>query len=154
MSRHRIKNIDYDNDDYDEDEDDYEDDELSPEDREQMHHRTIEVRELLASQLPPVPASDEDIWESLWHYYYDVDKTVAYLRSGLSYLFLLRISLCYCIYIYIYIYVSWSDSTKRLTSHYLLVEKFSPAPSTTATTTKKQLKSEDQRKSKPKGNGK
>lgn len=84
MSRHRIKNIAYDDDDdeyADEDEGYGDDGEISPEDREQMKRCTLEVRELLQSEIPPVPASDEEIWESLWHYYYDVDKTVGYLRS-------------------------------------------------------------------------
>ncbi|KAK2744279.1 Hsp70 suppressor, GTPase facilitates ribosomal subunit dissociation [Myotisia sp. PD_48] len=80
MSRHRVKNIGYDDDSYD---DDYEDDsnELSPEDREQMKIRTIEVKQLLQSQIPPILASDNDIWEALWHYYYDVDKSVGYLEK-------------------------------------------------------------------------
>lgn len=86
MSRHRIKNIDYEDDDYAEnDEGDYaEDTEISPEDREQMKLKTVEVQQLLQSEIPPVLASEEEIWESLWHYYYDVDKTVTYIRSKLS----------------------------------------------------------------------
>ena len=91
MSKNRIKNISYDDDYLDEDEDDYgENDELTPEDREQMRQGTIEVRQLLQSELPPIIVTDEEIWESLWHYYYDVDKTVGYLRSELGFLLFLR----------------------------------------------------------------
>lgn len=79
MSRHRVKNVAvYEDDEYD---DDYEDDELSPEDREQLRLGTIETRQLLQSQIPPVPATDQEIQEALWHYYYDVDKSVEYLSS-------------------------------------------------------------------------
>ncbi|EEP76312.1 TEF1 protein [Uncinocarpus reesii 1704] len=86
MSRNRVKNVAYDDDDY-YDEDEYGDEgELSPEDREQMRLRTTEVQELLRSEIPPIQAKEEEIWESLWHYYYDVDKTVAYLRSGVPFL--------------------------------------------------------------------
>jgi elongation factor 1 alpha-like protein len=87
MSRHRIKTIDFVEDDYGEgDEDDgYEDNNIvSPEDQEQMRVSTAEVRKLLDSEIPPVPASDQEIWEALWHYYYDVDKSVGYLRSVYS----------------------------------------------------------------------
>ncbi|KAI1984947.1 hypothetical protein LOZ53_003807 [Ophidiomyces ophidiicola] len=79
MSRHRVKNVAYDDDDdyYD---DDQGGDELSLEDRELMRLRTLEVQTLLRSELPPIQATEEEIWESLWHYYYDVDKTTSYLR--------------------------------------------------------------------------
>ncbi|KAL1960364.1 hypothetical protein VTO42DRAFT_8324 [Malbranchea cinnamomea] len=82
MSRHRVKNVSVYDDDF-VDDDDYHDDEdeLTPEDREQMRLGSIEVRQLLQSEIPPVPATDEEIWEALWHYYYDVDKSVAYLRK-------------------------------------------------------------------------
>lgn len=82
MSRSRIKNISFEGDDYVDDQDDYEDgDELSPEDRERMRACTAQARDLLGSEIPPIPASDEEIWEALWHYYYDVDRSVGYLRS-------------------------------------------------------------------------
>lgn len=80
MSRHRVKNISYDDDDLDDEIDDN-DDELSPEDREQMRLATIEVQQLLRSQIPAIEAKEDDIWETLWHYYYDVDKSVEYLTS-------------------------------------------------------------------------
>ncbi|WEW58172.1 hypothetical protein PRK78_003640 [Emydomyces testavorans] len=81
MSRSRVKNIAYDDEDYYDDDQYGEDGELSPEDREQMRLRTLEVQELLRSQLPPIQATEDEIWEALWHYYYDVDMTVAYLRK-------------------------------------------------------------------------
>jgi elongation factor 1 alpha-like protein len=87
MSRHRIKNIDFVDDDYGEgdEEDEYEDDNMvSPEDHEQMRLSMVEARKLLDSEIPPVPASDQEICEALWHYYYDVEKSVGYLRSVYS----------------------------------------------------------------------
>ncbi|KAF3492318.1 translation elongation factor Tu [Arthroderma uncinatum] len=80
MSRHRVKNISYDDDDFD-DEVDADENELSPEDREQMKLRTVEVQQLLRSLIPPIEAKEDDIWEALWHYYYDVDKSVDYLKK-------------------------------------------------------------------------
>lgn len=95
MSRNRIKNISYGGDDDYVDDDDYgEENELSPEDREQMRLRTAEVQELLRSEIPPIQAQEEEIWGSLWHYYYDVDKTVSYLRSKFRYRFALSSVLC------------------------------------------------------------
>ena len=81
MSKHRIKNVLADDDVYD----DFDDDEgeqdgtetLSAEDREQLRSGTSQVRDALAG----VPATDSEIQEALWHYYYDVGKSVAYLKS-------------------------------------------------------------------------
>lgn len=70
-------------DDYDDYDDDYDgggDEGLSAEDKEQMREGTIKVREALGS----FPATDEEIQDSLWHYYYDVAKTVSYLKSTVS----------------------------------------------------------------------
>lgn len=80
MSRHRVKNIDYDSEDLDDEYDDYEEEEeqVSPEDKEQLRQGTIKVREVLGVE--PI-ATDAEIQESLWHYYYDVEKTVNYLLS-------------------------------------------------------------------------
>ncbi|OAX78671.1 translation elongation factor Tu [Emergomyces africanus] len=82
MSRNRIKNIAYDDDDFASasDDDGIGSNDMTPEDREQMRQCTIEVREQLDADTPPVPASDEEIWESLWYYYYDVEKTAGWLR--------------------------------------------------------------------------
>jgi len=81
MSKHRIKNVvadddlfdDFDNDDGDVDETET----LSVEDREQLRLGTLKVREALAG----LSASDSEIKEALWHYYYDVGKSVTYLKS-------------------------------------------------------------------------
>ena len=48
---------------------------------EQMEIGTASVRSILG---PEVLVSDKDIQDSLWHYYYDVDKTVDYLLSMCS----------------------------------------------------------------------
>ena len=52
--------------------------ELSSEDKEQMQDGTAKVRSILGSELN---VTDKDIQDSLWHYYYDVEKTVTYLLS-------------------------------------------------------------------------
>jgi len=44
---------------------------------EQMRIGTIAVREVLPAATTQI--TDKEIQESLWHYYYDVEKTVAYL---------------------------------------------------------------------------
>ncbi|KAI0483554.1 P-loop containing nucleoside triphosphate hydrolase protein [Xylaria cf. heliscus] len=82
MSRHQAyRNYDYEN-----DLDEYEgagysedDDELSPEDRAQMVAGTTQVRAALGSDSSKVTTTQ--IEEALWHYYYDIDKSVAYLAS-------------------------------------------------------------------------
>lgn len=56
-----------------------EDEELSPEDRALMQQGTIDVKAALASEASKV--TTEQIQEALWHYYFDVDKSVAYLIS-------------------------------------------------------------------------
>lgn len=77
----RVKQLGYDGDDlyYD---DDYSDegggDGLSPEDKEQMRQGTIQVKAALASS---ISVSDAEIQEALWHYYYDIDKSVTYLKN-------------------------------------------------------------------------
>ena len=81
MSKHRIKNVvadddlfdNFDNDDGDVDETET----LSVEDREQLRLGTLKVREALAG----LSASDSEIQEALWYYYYDVGKSVTYLKS-------------------------------------------------------------------------
>lgn len=45
---------------------------------EQLRLGTIEVRNVLGSQ---VPVTDKEIQDSLWHTYYDVEKTAAYLLN-------------------------------------------------------------------------
>ncbi|KAK4209795.1 putative glucose-regulated protein 78 of hsp70 family [Rhypophila decipiens] len=80
MSRHQaVRNLDYkaaldEYDGYSEEED-----ELSPEDRAAMTQGTIDVRAILGPVSSKVTTAQ--IEEALWHYYYDIDKTVAYLVS-------------------------------------------------------------------------
>lgn len=80
MSRHQyIRNLDY-----QEAVDEYEgyseeEDELSPEDRELMNKGTADVQAALGVEASRVTVAQ--IEEALWHYYYDVDKSVAYLIS-------------------------------------------------------------------------
>lgn len=90
MAHRRVKDIDYDEDELDEysDAGGYEveagEDELSPEDKEQMRVGTVKVREALGDAFP---VSDQAIQEALWHYFYDIDKSVSYLKSrSLQYL--------------------------------------------------------------------
>ncbi len=86
MSNRRIKNLAADDDGYEED-DYYEDeshggdggDEMTDEDREQMRTGTAKVREGLGPSSSSVPI--KDIEEALWHYYYDVGKSITYLKS-------------------------------------------------------------------------
>ncbi|KAL1970010.1 hypothetical protein VTN77DRAFT_6415 [Rasamsonia byssochlamydoides] len=76
MSRHRVKSLDYDEDDLD---DDY--DEPDPEEQEQLEEYTNEVLRQLRAGEPSVTASREEVQEALWHYYNDVQKSVNYLRN-------------------------------------------------------------------------
>ncbi|KAF2453715.1 elongation factor 1 alpha [Lineolata rhizophorae] len=87
MSGHRrVKDISYDEDDldydYDEGDEYYEDeagdDTLSPEDQEQMRVGTIKVREALG---PSITATEKEIQDALWNYYYDVANSVKHIRS-------------------------------------------------------------------------
>ena len=82
MSNRRVKSLAVDDDDYDEDyEEDYDEpqgEELTDEDKRQMQQGTIKVREGLGSAYN---VSDKDIQEALWHYYYDIGKSVTYLKS-------------------------------------------------------------------------
>ncbi|KAI0155296.1 P-loop containing nucleoside triphosphate hydrolase protein [Xylariaceae sp. FL1272] len=80
MSRHQAyRNYDYENDldEYAGEGFDDEEDELSPEDRAQMAAGTSQVRTQLGDQSSKI--STQQIEEALWHYYYDVEKSVAYL---------------------------------------------------------------------------
>ncbi|KAK6005176.1 hypothetical protein QM012_007955 [Aureobasidium pullulans] len=95
MAHRRVKEIDYDEDEYDdyysgEDEYGYEgadtgaaadaqEGELSAEDKEQMRIGTEKVRAALGDTSDFV--TDEAIQEALWHYYYDVGKSVTYLKN-------------------------------------------------------------------------
>jgi len=89
MTSHRAKDLGYDEDDLGySDEDYYEeegaadagDDVLTAEDAEQMRIGTASVREALGDELSGF-ITDNQIQEALWHYYYDVAKSVTYLKS-------------------------------------------------------------------------
>jgi elongation factor 1 alpha-like protein len=82
----RTRNVDYD-DEYDDDDDYLEEegeggDGITEDDKEQMRLGTIQVREALGEFEAGI--SDAQIQESLWHYYYDVAKTVVYLKNKLG----------------------------------------------------------------------
>ncbi|KAL4817258.1 hypothetical protein BDW67DRAFT_174826 [Aspergillus spinulosporus] len=79
MSRHRVKAVSYDDDDYDDYDDGY--DSQDPEEREFLEECTREVQSQLAAGDPPVSATRDEVQEALWHYYNDVDKSVNYLRG-------------------------------------------------------------------------
>ncbi|KAH7151904.1 hypothetical protein B0J13DRAFT_673022 [Dactylonectria estremocensis] len=82
MSRHRIVHTfntddivsEFDGEDYAEEED-----ELSPEDRVAMANGTAEIRRALGSESGKI--TTEQIQEALWHYYYDLDKSITYLTK-------------------------------------------------------------------------
>lgn len=80
MSRHRVKNVGYDDDD-----DDYYDDDgyesPDPEELEFLQQCTTAVLQQLRAGQPPVTATKEEVQEALWHYYNDVGKSVQYLRG-------------------------------------------------------------------------
>lgn len=77
MSRHRIKSLEYDDDDYE----DEEYDEVDPGEQEQLEAYTNEVLNELQTGQPPVTATRQEVQEALWHYYNDVAKSVNYLRG-------------------------------------------------------------------------
>ncbi|OQE47367.1 hypothetical protein PENCOP_c001G02677 [Penicillium coprophilum] len=77
MSRHRIKDVDYDDDDlYDED-DVLED----PEEQEFLQQCTTAVLQQLGAGQPSVTATKQEVEDALWHYYNDIEKSVNYLRG-------------------------------------------------------------------------
>ncbi|KAF3037411.1 Hsp70 suppressor, GTPase facilitates ribosomal subunit dissociation [Didymella keratinophila] len=80
----RARNVDYDDDDiYDDDY--YEEEEAEPmsaDDKEQMRISTISAREALGEAGGFI--TDAQIQEALWHYYYDVGKSVSYLKNKLA----------------------------------------------------------------------
>jgi hypothetical protein len=46
-----------------------------------MRQAIVDVKAALE---PEYQLPEKEIYDSLWHYYYDVDKSVAYLQSGNS----------------------------------------------------------------------
>ncbi|KAI1649374.1 P-loop containing nucleoside triphosphate hydrolase protein [Daldinia loculata] len=82
MSRHQAyRNYDYENDldEYEGDEFGDEEEELSSEDQAQMNVGTAQVRTALGVESSKV--TTKQIQDALWHYYYDVDKSVTYLMT-------------------------------------------------------------------------
>ncbi|KAF4446527.1 elongation factor 1-alpha [Fusarium austroafricanum] len=83
MSRHRIVHTfdtneivsEFDGEDYEEEDEN----ELSPEDRQAMEDGTAEVRRVLGTEANKVTKAQ--IEDALWHYYYDIDKSVTYLMK-------------------------------------------------------------------------
>jgi elongation factor 1 alpha-like protein len=86
----RTRNVDYDDDDMYDDDDYYEEEAaeadagggMTEDDKEQMRLGTIRVREELGDKSDFT--SDEQIQEALWHYYYDIGKSVSYLKNKLG----------------------------------------------------------------------
>ncbi|KAJ5773320.1 Translation elongation/initiation factor/Ribosomal beta-barrel [Penicillium paradoxum] len=79
MSRHRVKDVGYDDDDYYEGEDDeYTPD---PEEQELLQQCTALVLQQLGAGQPSVTATKEEVHDALWHYYNDIEKSVNYLRA-------------------------------------------------------------------------
>ncbi|WYZ37875.1 hypothetical protein EsH8_II_001381 [Colletotrichum jinshuiense] len=84
MSRHQaVRNLDYDEalDEYEGDdyEEENEGDQLSAEDREAMTQGTEAVQAILGPEASKV--TQQQIHDALWHYYYDIEKTVSYLQK-------------------------------------------------------------------------
>lgn len=78
---HRVKNIEYNDDELYSDEGDYGEEEqgYTAEDRENFSTHTPVVRAELEEA--GLQASDREIEDALWHYYWDVGKSVAYLKN-------------------------------------------------------------------------
>ncbi|KAI6810375.1 elongation factor EF-1 alpha subunit [Hortaea werneckii] len=79
----RQKNVQYDDDDLYDEEDDYGEgpqEEYTAEDRDNFATLTPVVRAELEEA--GLSVSDSDIQESLWHYYWDVGKSVSYLKNA------------------------------------------------------------------------
>lgn len=82
MSRHRIVHTFDANEivsEYDGDYEEEEEDELSPEDRQAMEQGTAQIQQALGTEASKV--TKDQIQEALWHYYYDIDKSVTYLMK-------------------------------------------------------------------------
>jgi len=94
MAHRRVKDVDY-----DEEEEDYYDEEddayyteaaptapaaptMSAEDQASMRDGVAAVREILGGEgTEGAAVTNKEIEESLWYYYFDVEKTIAYLLS-------------------------------------------------------------------------
>ncbi|KAH6629286.1 elongation factor 1-alpha [Boeremia exigua] len=79
----RTRNVDYDDDElYDDYYEEEEADVMSADDKEQMRTSTLSAREALGAAGSSI--SDAQIQEALWHYYFDVGKSVSYLKNKFS----------------------------------------------------------------------
>ncbi|EME89327.1 uncharacterized protein MYCFIDRAFT_19415, partial [Pseudocercospora fijiensis CIRAD86] len=80
----RVKNVDYDEDDLYSDEEGYEDGQdaqgYTAEDKDNFANLTPVVRAELEEN--GIQATSAQIEEALWHYYWDVGKSVAYLKNS------------------------------------------------------------------------
>ncbi|RAL16288.1 putative translation elongation factor EF-1 subunit [Aspergillus homomorphus CBS 101889] len=76
MSRHRVKAVSY-------DEDEYDDGYYSPDPEEQefLEQCTVEVLNQLRAGDPSVTATRGEVQDALYHYYNDIEKSVNYLRG-------------------------------------------------------------------------
>lgn len=82
MSNRRVKSLEYEDDDldYDDYDEDEQQDELSSEDKEQLRLGTIEVRKQLGPAFDMF-VGDTEIQDALWNYYYDISKSVAFIKG-------------------------------------------------------------------------
>ena len=89
MSRHRVKALNYDDDEVDDEYDeDYDQNEIDPGIQKQLEIDTNEVLLQLRTGEPSVTtATKAEVQEALWHYYNDVEKSVNYIRSRFLFLF-------------------------------------------------------------------
>ena len=90
MSKHRIKSValedDYADDYYDDDDQNgyVEDNGMTAEDQERLRVGTVQVRNTLGQGFASI--TDKEIQDTLWHYYYDISKSVSYLKSTVLWL--------------------------------------------------------------------
>ncbi|KAF2760384.1 hypothetical protein EJ05DRAFT_282945 [Pseudovirgaria hyperparasitica] len=75
-SHRRTKDISYDEDDLDDYDEDYGDGDYGED--EQLRQCTVKVKSALGSEYI---ISDQEIQEALWHYYYDIHKSITYLKN-------------------------------------------------------------------------
>jgi hypothetical protein len=81
MSNRRVKDIEYDDDGYDSYGDDYKSegaDELTEDDKLQLQEGAAKVKSLLGSD---VAVTDKQIQDALWYYFYDIEKSVTFLKN-------------------------------------------------------------------------
>lgn len=83
MSKHRIKNVVLEDDHDDDYEEGYEaEDGMTAEDQATLQAGANQVRIALGHAFASI--TDKEVQDTLWHYYYDVAKSVTYLKSLFS----------------------------------------------------------------------